>query len=104
MRTGSAAIGLGRQPRCERAAAPWNARHLDVAAHHAAEPPADGEAKACAAIAARGRCIGLGEVGEQPLELLRSDADAGIGDGELDAAVAAADGKPNLAALCELAG
>src|SRR5262249_56742878 len=58
-------------------------RHRYVAAHHARELAGDGKAEPRPAELLRGRGIGLGEFFEQLCLLLRSHADAGVGDGEL---------------------
>jgi hypothetical protein len=58
--------------------------HRDVAAHQAAEMPADGKAKAGAAVFAGGRGVGLRKFLEQPTHLLFGHADPGIGDGNHD--------------------
>ena len=52
--------------------------------------PADGEAEAGAAVLARGRGIGLGELLEQPAHLLGGHADAGIGHRDRDPVAAVA--------------
>src|SRR5262245_31341711 len=74
---------------------PWQADHEgrarprlafdgDVAAHQAAEMPADGEAEASAAVFASGRGIRLRKFLEQPAHLLFGHADSGIRDGDHD--------------------
>jgi hypothetical protein len=50
----------------------------NVAAHHLAEPPTNGEAKPCAAVFAGRSRGGLGKFLEQLTHLLRRYADAGI--------------------------
>src|SRR6516225_6202553 len=83
------------------------ARHRHVAAHHARELAGDGKAEARAAEALSGRGVGLSELLEQLGLLLRSHADAGVGDGELDEVAAIthpACGKLDLARFGELAG
>ena len=60
------------------------ARDRHVAAHHLAEPACDRQAEAGAAVMARGRRVGLGELLEQPGHLLRRHANAGVDHGELD--------------------
>ena len=66
----------------ERAAPPRLALDGQVPAHQPREAPADGEAEPGAAVAARGRAVGLGEGLEEPRLLLGRDADAGVADGE----------------------
>src|SRR5262249_40233357 len=66
------------------------ARHGHVAAHHARELARDGKAKPRAAKALSRRRIGLAELLEQLSLLLRSHANAGVGDGELDEGAAIA--------------
>src|SRR5262249_47120849 len=66
------------------------ARDGHAAAHHAGELARDGEPEPRAAVALRGRGIGLGELLEQLRLLLRSHANAGVGDGELDEVAAIA--------------
>src|SRR5215471_18288366 len=95
-----------RQSHGEHRAFALLARHRHVAAHHARELAGDGEAEPRAAEALSGCGIGLTELLEQLCLLLRSHADAGVGDGELDEAAAIADlacRKPNLARFGELA-
>ncbi len=60
-----------------------SARHIDASAHELAEPVADGETQAGAAIFARGGGINLGEGLEQHAMTLRRDADAGVSDLEI---------------------
>src|SRR5262249_16240111 len=60
------------------------ARHGHVAAHHARELAGDGKAEPRAAEALSGRGIGLAELFEQLSLLLRSHANAGVSDRELD--------------------
>src|SRR5262249_15900746 len=66
------------------------ARHAHVAAHHARELAREGKAEPRAAEALSGCGIGLAELLEQLSLLLRSHANAGVGDGELDEAAAIA--------------
>src|SRR5262249_38872304 len=58
--------------------------HRNVAAHQAAEMPADSKPEAGAAVFAGGRGIRLREFLEQPPHLLFGHADAGIGNGNRD--------------------
>src|SRR6516225_4805300 len=64
--------------------------HGHVAAHHAGELAADGKAEPGPAETLRGRGISLAELLEQLCLLLRSHADTGVGDGELDEVAAVA--------------
>src|SRR6516165_6706687 len=83
------------------------ARHRHVTAHHARELAGDGKAEPGAAKALSGRGIGLAELLEQLGLLLRSHADAGVRDRELDPVAAVgllACRKLDLAFLGELAG
>src|SRR5262249_61351886 len=83
------------------------ARHRHVAAHHACELAREGEAEPRAAEALSGRGIGLAELLEQLALLLRSHANAGVSDRELDPVATVGDPtrpQPNLAFLGELAG
>ena len=66
----------------EGASPPGLALDGQVPAHQPREAPADGEAEPGAAVAARGRAVGLGEGLEEPRLLLGRDADAGVADGE----------------------
>src|SRR5262249_52924360 len=100
------AIGASRQAHGEHRAFTLLARHGHVAAHHARELAGDGEAETGAAELLRGCGVGLAELLEQLSLLLRSHANAGVGDGELDEAAAIADlacRKPDLARFGELA-
>ena len=81
---GPLALRDARQADRERRPLARRAFDRDVAAHHAAEMPADGESKAGAAIFAGGRGIGLRELLKQPAHLLRVHPDAGIGDRNRD--------------------
>src|SRR5262249_57132711 len=75
--------------------------------HHARELARDSEPEPRAAEVLRGGGIGLAELLEQLCPLLRSHANAGVGDGELDEAAAIAHlacRKLDLARLGELAG
>src|SRR3954447_4114525 len=80
----------------------------DIAAHHAAEAPADGEAEPGAAELAGGGGVGLGEGLEELAHLLGGHADAGVGDADAEPVAAvlrfAADGEAHLTAAGELAG
>ena len=60
------------------------AGHRHVATHHLAKPACDRQAEAGTAVVACGRCVGLGELLEQPGHLVGRHADAGIGHRELD--------------------
>src|SRR5262249_50698533 len=100
-------VRAGRQAHREHRALTWLARNGHVAAHHARELAREGKAKPGAAEALGGRGIGLAELLEQLGLLLRSYADAGIGDGELDEIAAFAHRacrKLDLARFGELAG
>jgi hypothetical protein len=72
------------QPDRERRSATGLTLNRDIAAHHLTEAPADGEAKARAAIFARGRCIGLGEFLEELTHLCGSHADGSVSHRERD--------------------
>src|SRR5262249_33253271 len=80
--------GGARQTHRKHRALAQFARHGYVAAHQARELAGDGKAESRAPETLRGRGIGLAELREQLGLLLRSHADAGIGDGELDEAAA----------------
>ena len=100
-------LGLPRQAGGEGAADARRALHRDVAAHQAAQAPADREPEAGAAVFARGRAVGLAELLEQPGHLLLAHADAGIGHHEGEEAVVvllALDVQADLALVGELAG
>ena len=80
---------------------------MDVASHHTTEATAECEPQARAAVLARGGYIGLCELLEQLLHLLRRDADARVADSKLDPLWLAwntVDVERNGAALCKLAG
>src|SRR5262245_65994655 len=62
------------------------ARHRHVAAHHSRELAREGKSETRAAEALRGHPIGLAELLEQLGLLLRSHANAGVSDRELDPA------------------
>src|SRR6516164_10864640 len=72
------------QPDRECRAATDLAFDCDVAAHHLAEPAADGEAEAGATVLTRGGRGCLGKLLEQLTHLLRRHADAGVGERERD--------------------
>src|SRR5262245_44162103 len=84
------AVGAGGHPHRKYRAFARFARHGHVAAHHARELAREGKAQSSAAEVLRGRGIGLGELFEQLCLLLRSHADAGVGDSELDEGTAIA--------------
>src|SRR6516162_2085339 len=95
-----------RQAHGEHRAFAELARHGHVAAHRARELAGDGKAEPRPAIALSGRGIGLAELLEQLSLLLRSHANTGVGDGELDEGAAIAHlarRKLDLARFCELA-
>src|SRR5262245_58468687 len=73
-----------RQPHREHGALARLARHRHVTRHHARELAGDGKAEPRAAEALGGRGIGLAELLEQLGLLLRSHANAGVSDCELD--------------------
>jgi len=101
------AVGAGGHPHRKYRAFARFARHGHVAAHHARELAREGKAQSSAAEVLRGRGIGLGELFEQLCLLLRSHADAGVGDSELDEGTAIAHlacRKLDLAFFGELAG
>src|SRR6516225_9363292 len=83
------------------------ARHRHVAAHHARELAREGKAEPRPAKALCGRGIGLAKLLEQLSLLLRSHANAGVSDRELDPVATVgnpARPQPDLAFLRELAG
>src|SRR5262245_24160738 len=83
------------------------ARRGDVPAHHARELAREGKSETRAAKALRRAGIGLAELLEQLSLLLRSHADAGVSNRELDPVATAgnpARPQPDLAFLGELAG
>src|SRR5262249_38850902 len=101
------AAGAPGQPHREHRTLAWLARYGHVAAHHARELAREGKAEPCAAEALSGRGIGLGELLEQLSLLLRTHADAGVGDGKLDEVAAIAHlacRKLDLARFGEFAG
>src|SRR5262245_21032890 len=61
----------------KRSALSRRAHYIDVAAHQQAEPPAERQSQASAAILARDPAVGLRAFLEQVLLLLRRHADAG---------------------------
>jgi len=69
-----------RQPDREGRSTTRLARDGNVAPHHLAKALADSQAKARAAVFPRRRCVGLRELLEQLVYLLRRHADARIGD------------------------
>lgn len=80
-------VGAGvmqRHKEREGAALSVDAVEIDFAAEQRGQFAADGEAEAGATIFARGAGVGLLEGLEDVLLLLRSDADAGVLDGEAD--------------------
>src|SRR5262245_63749845 len=100
-------VGATRQADGEDRSFARLARHAHVAAHHARELARDGEPKPGAAEALRGRGIGLAELLEQLSLLLRTHADAGVRDGELNPAASVGDlshPQRDLALFGELAG
>src|SRR5262249_40864364 len=83
------------------------ARHRHVAAHHACELAREGKAEPRAAEALSGRGIGLAELLEQLSLLLRSHANAGVSDRELDPVATVGElarPQPDLTFLGKLAG
>ena len=68
----------------ESAAAPWLAVDPDPSAHHGDEPRRDGQAETCAAKASCRRPIGLIEGIEDHRLLVSWNADAGIGNGDME--------------------
>ena len=68
-----------RQPDGEGRALARLAFHRDVATHHAAKMPADGETKPGTAVFARGRGRGLRKLLKQLAHLLFGHADSGVG-------------------------
>src|SRR5215471_7563882 len=97
----------GRQPHREHRALARLARHRHVAAHHARELAGDSKPEPRAAEAPRGRGIGLAELLEQLGLLLRSHANAGVSDRELNPVATVGDParpQPDLTFLGELAG
>src|SRR5215831_11558472 len=100
-------LRAARQAEGEDRALARLACHGHIAAHHARELAGDGEAKTSAAKPLRGRGIGLAELLEQLSLLLRSHANAGVSDRELDEPAAIAHlacRKLDLARFGELAG
>src|SRR5262249_33264576 len=95
------------QPHREHRAFTRFARHVHVATHHARELAGDGKPKPRAAEALRRRGIGLTKLLEQLSLLLRSHANAGVSDRELDPAASVGDParpQPDLAFFREFAG
>jgi hypothetical protein len=68
---GLPSLHSSRQANCESRAATRRALDGEVAAHHLAEAPADGEAKPCATVLARRRRGSLGKLLEQLAHLFR---------------------------------
>ena len=99
--------GVRGEPDGEARALGGRALDGDVAAHEAGELAADGEPEARAAVLPGGRRVRLRELLEQPAELLRRHADAGVGHGDGKPIVLARPFAPRLerdrAALGELA-
>src|SRR5262249_18683314 len=86
---------------------PGLARHRHVPAHYARELAGDAQAEAGAAVLPCGRRIGLGELLEQLGLLLRTHADASVGDRQLNPVATVSDpARPqrDLALLGELKG
>src|SRR5262249_5413426 len=99
--------GPPRQPHGEDRALARFARHGHVAAHHARKLACDRKAETGAAIAPRGRAVGLGEFLEQLGLLLACHADTGVSNRELDPVAAVGDfphPQLHLALASELAG
>mmetsp|Transcript_70462 Transcript_70462/g.166102 ORF Transcript_70462/g.166102 Transcript_70462/m.166102 type:complete len:643 (+) Transcript_70462:166-2094(+) len=104
--------GLGRSDRqrqleVEAAALADAAGHAQLTAHQRHQLAADRQTQAGAAIAPRGRLLGLAEAGKDVLELVVGDADAGVADLEADACQGAVlaqqcQGQHDLAVLGEL--
>src|SRR5579872_6122029 len=82
------------------------ARERDRPLEHAREAPADREPEARPAVLPRLRAVHLLEVLEDARPVLLGDADARVGDGDLDAVVLAVPGRPDAdrALLGELEG
>src|SRR5262249_46460422 len=100
-------VRAGRQAQRKHRTFARFARCRHVAAHHAREFAGDGKPESRAAVALRGRGIGLGELLEQLRLLFRSHADTGVGDGELDPVATVGDPpcpQSDLAFLGKLAG
>jgi hypothetical protein len=79
-------------------------RGVDLAAHHAGQGRADGQAETGPAEPARDRIVGLLEPAEQPLANLGVEPDARVANGELEGLVLALDGQGHLAPVGELDG
>src|SRR5262245_37369344 len=74
---------LGNDPCCgepngERRTLSEAARDTDLSPHQLAKFLTDGQPQTCAAVFARGRCIGLREGLEEFVDLLRTYADASV--------------------------
>ena len=96
-----------RQAHREHRALTRLARHGHIATHHARELAREGKAESRPAEALSGRGIGLAELLEQLSLLLRSHANTGVSDRELDPVATVgnpARPQPDLAFLGELAG
>lgn len=63
---------------------PGSLFHADLATHQSGQAAHDRQSEASAAIVSRDRVIGLREGFEQALDIDRGDADAGVGDQELE--------------------
>ncbi len=83
-RRGAFGAQLGLDLQREGRALARLAGHGHIPAHHAGQPPRDGEAQAAAAKHARGGGVGLGEVGEELGQRLGAHADAGVAHGDSD--------------------
>src|SRR5262245_8629717 len=97
----------GRQAHRKDRTLPQFARHRHVPAHHACELAREGKAEPGAPETLCSRGIGLAELLEQLSLLLRSHANAGVSDRELDPVATVGDPtrpQPDLAFLGELAG
>src|SRR5262249_57047742 len=100
-------VGASGQAHREHRALARLARHRHVATHHARELARQSKTESRAAVAARGKRIGLGEILKQLSLLLGCHADAAIGDRKLNPLAAVrhlAHPQPDLALFRELAG
>ena len=88
-RRGRSAAGRARQVERERGALALGALHPDLAAEQACDLAADRQTEAGAAEAAADRALGLLERLEDQAQLVRRDADPGVGDRERDHALGA---------------
>src|SRR5262249_16693278 len=84
-------LPAARQGHRKDRALAWLARHGHVATHHAREFAGNGKTEPRATVALCGRGVGLDELLEQLCLLLKSHADAGVGDRELDPVVTVGD-------------